>query len=795
MVNTRTSPAGIHPETPSTGAEAPAPVQVPPSTNGGLSQQGQQQVLLGQTPTNNNNNNSGTNATSVDTHMGVEKALLKQINTATEEDYVAALSRQASVEGSKAEKAKEFIVQQYSAYDLRIFGFMLDDGSNTIRYGFALCQFPEGDPDIGDATILFVGDRDPFTNDNPPMYKLPTDNGYKWVSVKSTWNPEDLVQHYSSPDNEGKFRKASGTNMHVPRLIDLPFEAGLIVVRNACTPYQLVTELIRLEQDPNCKIQSSNTSFIKMWCEAAMVEGAKNKSKLGITISPIASQNRAFLKFKGLRAASQLGDPSKAQPSSSSDLTPRRKAMQEELDQVKELLVANAKLVASMAKQASEDKLENDSNKKQPSTSSNQLSETGTFEGALLAAVKGFSGTAEYTLLQLVVWTTVVSKKKLNDKRDVIHEAVEKWGLANGYTVSDDFRLDKSFITDVSNGDMAVGEARATAQNVNRGFSLHATLTVSFELRATLDAQEQAEDKTEHTRTYEEKLKLMEIVQRSPPESIEELTLNTNTYTGMLHSFFGSGCPLYIEFLAICAVLNGKVVKQAKRMYDHLKVKQYHFAMCNAIAEFFTQRVRESAFKSGNIAWPSVAFSEILIPFIKDGRHYENLCFPPEWRARRGGYNPPVAPQQYQAPPPPPSAALPPPPPPPRPEVRNPFVDRTNNPDIHPLLRQEWDVVKRKCGGCLPSLRCIREKSGRGVSNSKSLPTMPEFTRDGGSTLCYTWILGGCRGGHMCGLDHPRSVELTEDFCRRFNDKTKSARSWIVAHSAEAMSYGKRKRE
>ena len=235
-----------------------------------------------------------------------------------------------------------------------------------------------------------------------------------------------------------------------------------------------------MEQDPNCKIQSSNTSFIKMWCEAAMVEGAKNKSKLGITISPITSQNRQFLKFKGLRAQFQLGDPSKAQLSLSSDLTPRKKRMQEELDSVKdsvkELLVANTKLVASVAKQVAEDKLENDSNQKQPSTRSNQLSETGTFEGALLAAVKGFSGTAEYTLLQLAVWTTVVSKKKLNDKRDVIHEAVEKWGLAKGYTVNDDFRLDKSFLTDVSNGDMAVGEARATAQNVNRGFSSHCVI-------------------------------------------------------------------------------------------------------------------------------------------------------------------------------------------------------------------------------------------------------------------------------------------------------------------------------
>ena len=91
--------------------------------------------------------------------------------------------------------------------------------------------------------------------------------------------------------------------------------------------------------------------------------------------------------------------------------------MQKELDSVKELLVANAKLVASMAKQASEDKLENDSNQKQPSTRSNQLSETGTFDGALLAAVKGFSGTAEYALLQLGVWTTVVSKKKWISER------------------------------------------------------------------------------------------------------------------------------------------------------------------------------------------------------------------------------------------------------------------------------------------------------------------------------------------------------------------------------------------
>jgi len=784
MVNTRTS---VEPETPSTGAEAPAPVPVPPSTTG-LSQRGQQQVLLGETPNNsgtNNNNNNGTTATSMgstsmeDTHMGLEAALRRQIGMASQGDYVTEFERQQKVQGNNNDEAKNFMYKQFAALDVRVFGFLPDNSSDIIRFGFAVSQFPDGDDDIGDAIIMFVGNRNKFNNNDPPMYKIPPDNGVKWTSVKTNYDAEDLVKHYSVPENKGKFRTGgSGSSKHIPRMIYLPHEAGLAVVQKECTPYQLVEELIRLEEDPNCRIEASHTTFVKAWCAAAMVEGAKNKSKLAMNLTAITTQNPKFFQFKHLRAIQQLGDPSGSPPKSSNDDTPRKKAYREEINEMKGVLKEAAMIVAASTKSLAT----SNSIASEKQASATPVAQLCPFDGSLLAAVKGYSGKSDKERCRVDTWSTVLSKKKLNDKRDYVLEKVEEWAADKGYTICKTFRLDKTFFKDMEDGNFTVGEARATEFNLGRGFSPHHTLGVSFQFKAMMDAREQAEDDTEHTRTFCEKLELLKQVERQPPEDIDEFTVNTNTYTGLVYTFYGDACPLYHELESVCAILNSPVVTQAKSLYSLLAVRQYHFAIANGAVKFFSQRVRESEFSRDCVVWPKTSLADQLIPAIEDGREVPNICFPTSWLTSK------KAPQQQYHAPPPPQLALPPPqgavpmppqhPAPGHPGVRNPFQERSRiNNDVHNIIKQEWAPVIRKNGGTLPSLKGILKGSGNTMDD---LPKRNKFKMNGNNMLCYTWVLGECRKGG-CQLIHPGSRELEPDFCREINTKTKKGREKFLS--------------
>ena len=777
MVNTRTSPSGNQPETPSTGVEAPAPVQVPPSTIG-LSQRGQQQALLGaETPNNSgtNNNNNGTTATSTGStsHMGLAAALRRQIEMAATGDYVTEFDRQQKVQGNNNDEAKNFIWKQFTSLDLRLFGFLPDSSSDIIRFGFAISQFPDGDDDIGDAVIMFIGDRNKFNNNDPPMYKIPPDNGVKWTSVKTNYDAEDLLKHYSVPENKGKFRTGSGASKHIPRMIYLPYEAGLAVVQKECTPYQLVEELIRLEEDPNCRIEASYTTFVKAWCAAAMVEGAKNKSKLAMNLTAITTQNEKFYRFSHLRAIQQLGDPSLSTTKSSNDDTPRKKAYREEINEMKGVIKEAAMIVAASTKSL----VTSNSIVSEKQASTTPVAQLCPFDGALLAAVKGYSGKYDKERCRVDTWSTVLSKKKLNDKRDHVLEEVEKWAKDKGYAICKTFRLDKTFFKDMEEGNFTVGEARATEHNLGRGFSLHHTMGVSFQFKAMMDAREQAEDDTEHTRTFSEKWELLKQVERQPPEDIDEFTVNTNTYTGLVYTFFGDACPLYHELDAVRAILNSPCVTQAKSLYSVLAIMQYHFAIANGAVKFFSQRVRESEFRRDSVVWPKTSLADQLIPAIEDGREVPNICFPASWIKKSK-----KAPQQQYHAPPPPQLALPPPqgavpmppqhPPSGHPGVRNPFQVARVNDDVHNILKQEWAPVLQKNGGTLPSLRGILRKSGNTLDD---LPKRNKFKMNGQNMLCYTWILGECRR-QGCQLIHPGSSELEPDFCREINTKTKKGR-------------------
>ena len=55
--------------------------------------------------------------------------------------------------------------------------------SSKLCLGYGIGKFDEGDDEIEDSQLLYVGDRDQY-NTNPTMYALPKEKSYKWADVK-----------------------------------------------------------------------------------------------------------------------------------------------------------------------------------------------------------------------------------------------------------------------------------------------------------------------------------------------------------------------------------------------------------------------------------------------------------------------------------------------------------------------------------------------------------------------------------------------------------------------------------
>lgn len=421
-----------------------------------------------------------------------------------------------------------------------------------------------------------------------------------------------------------------------------------------CTPDELVKGLERLEGDTTSKITPQNTEFIKQWCVAALTTGTSNSSKLAINITPITTHNPRFVLFRREKVVSLLGEMTLPTAAAPSPPASQASAMDQQLDRMGKIIESSMKALEAMARNQNpsqqQQQHQQQQQQSQQSQASNPLNGIKPLEGSLLAAVMGWSGVIDKDDVKKI-WLSLMSSKPLMDKRDDITQEVVEWGKENGYPVNEDFFLDKTFFTDMMTGDLAKGEARASENQINRGFTPQWTIETTLEYKQKKIEEERAEDETENTRTLEEKLSLTKVMSRNPPETLEELKLNTATFTGLTYVCLGEGSDLYQKVLGVCATVHSPAVRQMKNLLTPLKIKQYHFGLVDGCRKFFYQRVKPSEFENGSIPRFPKSSLHILIPFIQDGRPYENISFPRKWLASSSA--PPAGLQQwqYQAPP------------------------------------------------------------------------------------------------------------------------------------------------
>ena len=282
-------------------------VTIPPSTSVGISTRAQQNAIDGRaSPVTINHNNSHnwngaqgrTSPSLASAKKGLRAKLMELIPLASDQDYEREFGHQPKIvlPAYDGKKAKDFMAAQKSGFGLRVFGF-LEAKSSRIRIGYGLGKFDEGDEEISESQILFVGDRDEF-NTTLAMFILPKDNSYKWTETKTNYDKEEFLTHCNDGDNKNKYRKGGTDSQKLPRVVYLPYNAALVINDNNGATYNLVLELVLLEGGATSKSAPQHTAFIKKWCIGAMAEGTISTiSKLAITLTAITTPYQTFARF------------------------------------------------------------------------------------------------------------------------------------------------------------------------------------------------------------------------------------------------------------------------------------------------------------------------------------------------------------------------------------------------------------------------------------------------------------------------------------------------------------------
>ena len=750
------------------------------STDGGTSNEGQSN----ETPSDHFNNNSGSTTTNTygsgstqdTTHKGLRAKITEQIKSAGPRDYEREFFRQPD----KASNAQEFMENQNTCYGLRVFVFM-PQKSSKLRLGYGIGKFDEGDDEVEDSQLAFVGDRDQF-NTNPTMFALPNKKSYEWVDVKQDWNEERYLTFYEDAANKKTFKnRARGRAKEetVPRMAYFPLEATLAVLDTDGSPWEVLKALRRYEEDETSLLQPEHTKFIKKYLIAVMTNGTSEKeSQLAIELKPVMSTNSNLARFKKERIEHLLGkaarSPVRQQAAAASSGQPN--------ERMEELMSA----VVNLAKTVHESNTTRPTfNHQQEGRQQESVLQVKELKGALAASVMGFTGVTEVHLCKKI-WTTLLSSESNMTKRDELLQEMQKWARANSLEIEEDFLLETQFFKDLLAGDFTVGEPVATEHNINRGLTPQWFMPVTAEYKRQKEDDEQAEADTEGTRTLAEKRELQKVAERPPPETLVEFQVLVNTCAAFLFVLFGAGCDLYRKMLGLSTELKSSGSKRVKNLLPVVTIRQWHWEVCMDWRRYFYSRCKMSDFMDGEMPIFPQSMLSSLIQYITRGAEVPNITFPSKWRTSAS--RPPAT---YTSPVPPTAPVynyqLPPPPQVPQPNTFAPQVqDKPTKPrsvsfqlsDLHPALQTPLHEYHNQYKGTvLLTEMCTRS----GIVLGELTPHPKE-----GRNICYRHVLGCCGQGHKCTRKHLTIAEQGAKFCEKLYNQLKKGIAKLLAEPPEA---------
>ena len=398
--------------------------------------------------------------------------------------------------------------------------------------------------------------------------------------------------------------------------------------------------------------------------------------------------------------------------------------------------------------------------------SSSAVDAAKTYSPDSIAAIKGFSGTADINALQ-PIWATFQATKNLDVQRRHIEHGMEQWARKLGVELDRGIYLEQKTIEDIVNLRFNPGQGVAQFKSAEKGLSLLVCRSRTPEEIERVREREQAEQLTQATTVLEEALKLQRGDPRAPASNYFELKLNITSFCALVYTLFGENCGYYQALMRIRNCMDTGGVFNIRQAYTADVCHRIAWAIIDDGRSFFSRVMIQQDFDNdAGVNYPESLLDAILVD-VRFANPVNRPSYPREWQ--------PKAPAQQAAPmiqwsPP---AAMP-------PLVRGttqagptqaaaPQQARTNAPWVdnrHPAIAAMMQAYIAKLGDNVYVGEIL---DGAGIRlTDLPIPTGTRFaSRDGKSAhLCWNAVLGRCKFGSKCKYkrNHPAAGELPDSY-------------------------------
>ena len=381
-----------------------------------------------------------------------------------------------------------------------------------------------------------------------------------------------------------------------------------------------------------------------------------------------------------------------------------------------------------------------------------------------IAAIKGFSGTADINSLQ-PIWATFQTTKNLDVQRRHLAYGMEQWARTHGVELDRGIYFEQKTIEDIVNLRFNPGQGVAQFKSAEKGLSLLICRARTPEEIERVREREQAEQLTQATRVLEEALKLQRGDPRAPASNYFELKLNVTSYCALVHTLFGNQCGYYQALMRIRNCMDTAGVYNIRQAYTADVCHRISWAIIDDGRSFFSKVLIQQDFDDeGGVAFPESLLDAILVD-VRYANPVARASYPLEWKPKVPALHIPPAFQWT-----PPAGAVPPPARGGAPAVAQPQAQpRANGSWVdnrHPAIVTMMAPYISKLGDNV-YVGEILDAAGIRLSDFP-IPTGTRFASKDGKTayLCWNAVLGRCKFGSKCKYkkNHPSAGELPDTY-------------------------------
>jgi hypothetical protein len=709
---------------------------------------------------------------------------------------------------SPAQRKQEFQWQANAKNLHLIFKDKACAPSTKLRcYGFATKNSPyikivhsigkyygEDDSELQGTTIGFTGDR--TENSNPSAIILPELNSWNWKKVTICSDRVRAATFYGDPTNRTKKWDPSGLGteeVELPRLIYLTTMQAAWAAQEERTFYELYKyndELVTSTEGGGM-ITAEDVALHQRWCLAmCQLAGANN---LDLAPAPVFTQDQSFHKWSNLAINTTLGQPTSYATPPAQHESPNNAPG----DSTTAVAAAQTELLREMMQELRDSHQQQASN----SATTSQSKDAGgkLYSEYQIAAIKGFSGTADVTQLS-PIWTQFQKTKDIDDQRCILGKYMAEWSKVMGIEIDTGVFYNKETMEDIVKVRPNSAEGLATLKTGERGCSILSCFPrAPMEIEA-LRIKEQAARVSQANHTFEEALKLAQSDGRAPPDNYMETRLTIATYAAELWSLWTKGCHHYEMVMKVYNTLCLPEVSVIKGAFTPIHCRELIWAIYDDGRRFFSKRKTPSELAMPNVAWPMSLLGDIMLD-VTFARRIERPGFPTSWKIKlpaqderpgatgslelgtpksaSRGSNAEYGTLGVAGGEPLRLAA--------KPEA--PAVDLRELGQalehVHKDIREELKDVHLKYNGESKLTQILK---AAGDKKHDDLPKIAELCNPttGKNDLCYNYICGRCRFGNKCHRavmgGHVEANRLTPDFIGALCKLLRPGIKWVVTN-------------